>query len=105
MLDGAADGVTNQPRVAVDTLARLRSLTQSRRAVYLPSHDPGQRPPSRRDATRPVGGRAALIVTACRDPAAAVLPAVLRCGEVARCVPIRVVTAAMPTALTLPLAP
>ena len=40
MLDGVADGVTNQPRVAVDTLERLRSLVQSRRAVYLPSHDP-----------------------------------------------------------------
>jgi N-acyl homoserine lactone hydrolase len=40
MLDGAADGVTNQPRIAVDTLHRLASLVRSRGAVYLPSHDP-----------------------------------------------------------------
>jgi glyoxylase-like metal-dependent hydrolase (beta-lactamase superfamily II) len=40
MLEGAADGVTNQPRVAAHTLHRLRSLAQSHRAVYVPSHDP-----------------------------------------------------------------
>lgn len=53
MLECAADGVTNQPRIAVDTLERLRSLTQSRRAVYLPSHDPES--PRRLAEMQPVG--------------------------------------------------
>jgi N-acyl homoserine lactone hydrolase len=40
MLDGVADGVTNDVRTARSTLAALRALAQSRPTVYLPSHDP-----------------------------------------------------------------
>jgi N-acyl homoserine lactone hydrolase len=40
MLDGIADGVTNDVRTARSTLAALRALAQSRPTVYLPSHDP-----------------------------------------------------------------
>jgi N-acyl homoserine lactone hydrolase len=40
MLDGAADGVTNDPTTAKATLTALRTLANSRPTVYLPSHDP-----------------------------------------------------------------
>jgi glyoxylase-like metal-dependent hydrolase (beta-lactamase superfamily II) len=40
MLDGTADGVTNDPGNATATLAALRSIAESRPTVYLPSHDP-----------------------------------------------------------------
>lgn len=40
MLDGIADGVTNDPHTAQSTLAALRALAHSRPTVYLPSHDP-----------------------------------------------------------------
>jgi N-acyl homoserine lactone hydrolase len=37
MLDGVADGATDQPAVARDTLARIRALAP---VQYLPTHDP-----------------------------------------------------------------
>ncbi len=40
MLDGTADGVTNDPTTAKATLTALRTLAQTRPTVYLPSHDP-----------------------------------------------------------------
>jgi N-acyl homoserine lactone hydrolase len=40
MLDGTADGVTNDPATANVTLTALRTLARSRPTVYLPSHDP-----------------------------------------------------------------
>ncbi len=40
MLDGIADGVTNDVRTARSTLAALRALVDSRPTIYLPSHDP-----------------------------------------------------------------
>jgi N-acyl homoserine lactone hydrolase len=40
MLDGIADGVTNDARTARSTLASLRALAHSRPTIYLPSHDP-----------------------------------------------------------------
>lgn len=40
MLDGIADGVTNDARTARRTLAAIRALAQSRPTIYLPSHDP-----------------------------------------------------------------
>jgi glyoxylase-like metal-dependent hydrolase (beta-lactamase superfamily II) len=40
MLDGVADGVTNDAATARDTLRRLRELTRAQPTVYLPSHDP-----------------------------------------------------------------
>jgi glyoxylase-like metal-dependent hydrolase (beta-lactamase superfamily II) len=40
MLDGIADGVTNDARTARSTLAALRALAHSRPTLYLPSHDP-----------------------------------------------------------------
>jgi glyoxylase-like metal-dependent hydrolase (beta-lactamase superfamily II) len=40
MLDGLADGVTNDERTTRDTLAGLRALAHSRPTIYLPSHDP-----------------------------------------------------------------
>ena len=38
MLDGVADGVTNDPAASLETLARIRALDD---LVYLPTHDPG----------------------------------------------------------------
>jgi len=40
MLEGAADGVTTDVATDEKTLAQLRALTQQRRSVYLPTHDP-----------------------------------------------------------------
>lgn len=40
MLDGTADGVTNNPTTANATLTALGTLAHSRPTVYLPSHDP-----------------------------------------------------------------
>ena len=40
MLDGIADGITNDPHTAHSTLAALRALAYSRPTIYLPSHDP-----------------------------------------------------------------
>jgi glyoxylase-like metal-dependent hydrolase (beta-lactamase superfamily II) len=40
MLDGLADGVTNDEATARDTLRRIRRLTEAEPTVYLPSHDP-----------------------------------------------------------------
>jgi glyoxylase-like metal-dependent hydrolase (beta-lactamase superfamily II) len=40
MLDGLADGVTNDPTTANATLTALSTLAKDRRTVYLPSHDP-----------------------------------------------------------------
>jgi N-acyl homoserine lactone hydrolase len=40
MLDGVADGVTNDVRTARSTLGALRALADSRPTIYLPSHDP-----------------------------------------------------------------
>ena len=40
MLDGTADGVTNDPATANATLTALRRLSESRPTLYLPSHDP-----------------------------------------------------------------
>jgi N-acyl homoserine lactone hydrolase len=39
MLRGAADGVTDDPATARQTLARLRELAASEPTVYLPAHD------------------------------------------------------------------
>ena len=39
MLDGTADGVTNEPTTAKDTLTALRTLAKWRPTVYLLSHD------------------------------------------------------------------
>lgn len=40
MLRGVVDGVSPDPRVAAETLRRIRSLAAERPLVYLPSHDP-----------------------------------------------------------------
>lgn len=40
MLDGIADGVTNDTDTARSTLVALRALASSRPTIYLPSHDP-----------------------------------------------------------------
>jgi glyoxylase-like metal-dependent hydrolase (beta-lactamase superfamily II) len=40
MREGVADGVTNDPATARDTLERLQRLTQAEPTIYLPSHDP-----------------------------------------------------------------
>jgi glyoxylase-like metal-dependent hydrolase (beta-lactamase superfamily II) len=40
MLEGVADGVTNDVQAARSTLAAIRALAHSRATVYLPSHDP-----------------------------------------------------------------
>lgn len=40
MRSGTADGVTNAPATARDTLARLRALAGQGPSVYLPAHDP-----------------------------------------------------------------
>jgi glyoxylase-like metal-dependent hydrolase (beta-lactamase superfamily II) len=40
MVQGIADGVTNDAATARDTLQRLQRLTQAQPTVYLPSHDP-----------------------------------------------------------------
>ena len=39
-LDDAADGVTQDPRTALRTLALIRALAAAEPTVYLPSHDP-----------------------------------------------------------------
>lgn len=41
MLEGTADGVTQDPATARATLARIRELCAARPTVYLPTHDPG----------------------------------------------------------------
>jgi glyoxylase-like metal-dependent hydrolase (beta-lactamase superfamily II) len=53
MLDGSADGVTNDPGTATATLAALRSIAESRPTVYLPSHDPHSQARLARLAERP----------------------------------------------------
>lgn len=40
MLDGTADGVTDDPATARRTLGLIRELAAARPTVYLPSHDP-----------------------------------------------------------------
>jgi N-acyl homoserine lactone hydrolase len=40
MLEGVADGVTNDVATSKKTAAQLRELTHQRRSVYLPTHDP-----------------------------------------------------------------
>lgn len=40
MLDGTADGVTDDPATARRTLGLVRDLANARPTVYLPSHDP-----------------------------------------------------------------
>jgi N-acyl homoserine lactone hydrolase len=40
MLDGIADGVTNDPTTANASLTALSNLAKNRRTIYLPSHDP-----------------------------------------------------------------
>jgi N-acyl homoserine lactone hydrolase len=41
MLEGAVDGVADDPVAAGRALGRLRALAHERPVVYLPSHDPG----------------------------------------------------------------
>lgn len=43
MLDGTADGVTNDPKTAKATLTALRTIARVRPTAYLPSHDPDSR--------------------------------------------------------------
>lgn len=40
MVEGAIDGVCPDPRSAVESMARIRELAESRPTVYLPGHDP-----------------------------------------------------------------
>jgi glyoxylase-like metal-dependent hydrolase (beta-lactamase superfamily II) len=40
LFGGWADGVSSQPNVQLETLARIKGLIGSRRTIYLPSHDP-----------------------------------------------------------------
>jgi N-acyl homoserine lactone hydrolase len=40
LLDGAADGVTQDPATSLRTIALIRELAASEPLVYLPSHDP-----------------------------------------------------------------
>ena len=40
MLDGIADGVTDDPKTARRTLHRIRELASHESTIYLPSHDP-----------------------------------------------------------------
>lgn len=40
LVEGKVDGVSPDPNLSRDTLARIRTLAQERPLIYLPSHDP-----------------------------------------------------------------
>ncbi|HEX8742539.1 MAG TPA: N-acyl homoserine lactonase family protein [Thermoleophilaceae bacterium] len=52
MVEGAIDGVSSDPRAAVATMDRIRTLAAERPLVYLPTHDPDAG--RRLDAREPV---------------------------------------------------
>jgi N-acyl homoserine lactone hydrolase len=39
--EGAVDGVTSQPEVAAETVAKMRAFVDERGAIFVPAHDPG----------------------------------------------------------------
>lgn len=60
LLNGKVDGVSPDPRVSLETHARILGLARARPLVYLPSHDP--------DAAARLAGRHVLDAAAFRGP-------------------------------------